>query len=226
MFDAFASIARRTRPMARMQAAAQLFRDRLLRRRQDGQDRAARPAAVLHRRRRRPVAGAHRRRGRRCSAQPSTRSRCVPGPGVGGSPARCWTTPSRELPADVLTLDAWTRENTEANAWYQRSGFAENHRYLHVTRHGTNLTTVMNPRRDSHVRSWRSRRADIEHEAAMRERHQGCMCAGSTCGRSKGAGIQQIAQGAREEKRKTQSDEGADAQHGDFHLLASSMPLP
>ena len=33
---------------------------------------------------------------------------------------------------DVLTLDAWTRENTEANGWYQRSGFAENHRYLHV----------------------------------------------------------------------------------------------
>ncbi len=34
--------------------------------------------------------------------------------------------------AGVATLDAWTREDEAANAWYQRSGFSENHRYLHV----------------------------------------------------------------------------------------------
>ncbi|PZF83990.1 GNAT family N-acetyltransferase [Jiangella anatolica] len=30
------------------------------------------------------------------------------------------------------TLDAWTREDPAANAWYRRSGFQEGHRYLHV----------------------------------------------------------------------------------------------
>jgi len=29
-------------------------------------------------------------------------------------------------------LDAWTRGDASANAWYQRSGFTENFRYLHV----------------------------------------------------------------------------------------------
>ncbi|MCF4119604.1 GNAT family N-acetyltransferase [Antribacter sp. KLBMP9083] len=29
-------------------------------------------------------------------------------------------------------LDAWTREDTAANAWYRRSGFTERFRYLHV----------------------------------------------------------------------------------------------
>jgi ribosomal protein S18 acetylase RimI-like enzyme len=34
------------------------------------------------------------------------------------------------LPGGVL--DAWTRGDASANAWYQRSGFRENFRYLHV----------------------------------------------------------------------------------------------
>ncbi|MFD3404497.1 GNAT family N-acetyltransferase [Kribbella sp. NPDC058693] len=29
-------------------------------------------------------------------------------------------------------LDAWTRGDASANSWYQRSGFTENFRYLHV----------------------------------------------------------------------------------------------
>lgn len=32
----------------------------------------------------------------------------------------------------VGTLDAWTREDIPANAWYQRHGFSETFRYLHV----------------------------------------------------------------------------------------------
>lgn len=32
----------------------------------------------------------------------------------------------------VRTLDAWTREDAAANRWYQRNGFAETTRYLHV----------------------------------------------------------------------------------------------
>ena len=38
----------------------------------------------------------------------------------------------RRLPPEVATLDAWTREDTPANAWYQKQGFAEAFRYLHV----------------------------------------------------------------------------------------------
>ncbi len=38
------------------------------------------------------------------------------------------------LPRAVTTLDAWTREMPAANHWYQRHGFVENYRYLHVYR--------------------------------------------------------------------------------------------
>lgn len=33
---------------------------------------------------------------------------------------------------NVATIDAWTREDSAANGWYQRNGFAESFRYLHV----------------------------------------------------------------------------------------------
>ena len=36
------------------------------------------------------------------------------------------------LPGNVTTLDAWTRDDPAANAWYQRNGFRETFRYLHV----------------------------------------------------------------------------------------------
>ncbi len=32
----------------------------------------------------------------------------------------------------VETLDAWTREDEAANRWYQRNGFIEQFRYLHI----------------------------------------------------------------------------------------------
>jgi len=34
--------------------------------------------------------------------------------------------------ASVATLDAWTREDVAANRWYQRNGFVQNYRYMHV----------------------------------------------------------------------------------------------
>lgn len=37
-----------------------------------------------------------------------------------------------QLPAGITTLDAWTREDAAANAWYQSRGFTENQRYLQV----------------------------------------------------------------------------------------------
>jgi len=36
------------------------------------------------------------------------------------------------LPVTVETLDAWTREDAAALAWYRRSGFIESDQYLHV----------------------------------------------------------------------------------------------
>lgn len=32
----------------------------------------------------------------------------------------------------IKTLDAWTREDAAANAWYLARGFVENYRYLHI----------------------------------------------------------------------------------------------
>ncbi|MDF1480418.1 GNAT family N-acetyltransferase [Leifsonia sp. H3M29-4] len=37
-----------------------------------------------------------------------------------------------QLPPTVTTLDAWTREDAAANAWYVAAGFRETYRYLHV----------------------------------------------------------------------------------------------
>jgi ribosomal protein S18 acetylase RimI-like enzyme len=43
----------------------------------------------------------------------------------------------RLLPHDVATVDAWTREDAAANAWYLGRGFEETYRYLHVFATGT-----------------------------------------------------------------------------------------
>ena len=42
-----------------------------------------------------------------------------------------------ELPGSVTTLDAWTREDEAALAWYRARGFAESEHYLHVYKSGT-----------------------------------------------------------------------------------------
>lgn len=36
------------------------------------------------------------------------------------------------LPAEVISLDAWTRDDAATLAWYERQGFSEQFRYLHV----------------------------------------------------------------------------------------------
>lgn len=37
-----------------------------------------------------------------------------------------------QLPGSVTVLDAWTREDESALAWYRRHGFVESEHYLHV----------------------------------------------------------------------------------------------
>ena len=36
------------------------------------------------------------------------------------------------MPAAVIELDAWTREDRAANAWYQANQFTDEQHYLHV----------------------------------------------------------------------------------------------
>lgn len=75
------------------------------------------------------------------------------------------------LPEGVLTLDAWTRENAEANQWYRHSGFAENHRYLHVYKNWDEPNDGYESPQGLSRPVMAFMHADIEHEAAMRERH-------------------------------------------------------
>lgn len=44
-----------------------------------------------------------------------------------------------KLPSNVSALDAWTREDSSANAWYQNQGFTEVEHYLHVYATGTEV---------------------------------------------------------------------------------------
>lgn len=38
----------------------------------------------------------------------------------------------RRLPVEIRKLDAWTRDDEQANGWYLAQGFVESFRYLHV----------------------------------------------------------------------------------------------
>jgi hypothetical protein len=70
----------------------------------------------------------------------------------------------------VTSLDAWTREDVAANAWYQRHGLAEEFRYLHVYKDwdwaAEGFTSP--PGLSSPVRDFAH--AEIEYEADLRAR--------------------------------------------------------
>ena len=76
------------------------------------------------------------------------------------------------MPADVKTLDAWTRETVSANRWYQQSGFRENFRYLHVyldsedPGEGFITPPAFSPLQSAFLHS------SIENEAEMRSRYK------------------------------------------------------
>lgn len=76
------------------------------------------------------------------------------------------------LPAEVTTLDAWTRESAAANTWYRAHGFVENFRYLHVYKEWddpddgwTSPASLSAP-----VRAFAH--AAIERESELRARHR------------------------------------------------------
>lgn len=73
--------------------------------------------------------------------------------------------------ARVQTLDAWTREDRPALAWYARHGFAEAERYLHVYASADEVGTVVTARHG--LRPARAfLHARIEREAEMRQRFE------------------------------------------------------
>ncbi|GAA2232088.1 GNAT family N-acetyltransferase [Promicromonospora sukumoe] len=73
--------------------------------------------------------------------------------------------------AGATTLDAWTREDIAANAWYLRAGFTEDFRYLHVYKDGDEPTDGFAAPVGLSVPVIAFMHADISHEAEMRARY-------------------------------------------------------
>lgn len=65
----------------------------------------------------------------------------------------------------VVTLDAWTREDEAANSWYQRAGFTEQFRYLHFFAEDL-------PPHEGHSIVHAFLHANIDEEAVIRAAHE------------------------------------------------------
>lgn len=70
----------------------------------------------------------------------------------------------------ATTVDAWTREDSAANGWYQRSGFVENFRYLHVYKDGEEPSHGFTTPDGLSAPVAAFMHADISYEADMRAR--------------------------------------------------------
>lgn len=73
------------------------------------------------------------------------------------------------LPGTVASVDAWTRDDAAANAWYQSRGFVESYRYLHVYANETEIKHAGLTTRDGLTAVAGFFHADIEAEAPMRD---------------------------------------------------------
>lgn len=70
----------------------------------------------------------------------------------------------------VRTLDAWTRGDEAANAWYQSAGFVERYRYLHVYKtYKDSADGFETPTGVSHLIA-AAMHANLDQEAHLRER--------------------------------------------------------
>jgi ribosomal protein S18 acetylase RimI-like enzyme len=75
-----------------------------------------------------------------------------------------------EIPQEVTTVDAWTREDEAANQWYRTRNFEETFRYLHVyaSSNGELSSSILSARAGlTPVRAFFH--GNIEDEAACRE---------------------------------------------------------
>lgn len=73
------------------------------------------------------------------------------------------------LPATVASVDAWTRDDAAANAWYQSRGFVESYRYLHVYANELEIERAGFTTRDGLTAVAGFFHADIKAEAALRD---------------------------------------------------------
>lgn len=73
-----------------------------------------------------------------------------------------------DLPSFVSSVDAWTRDDAGANAWYQSRGFAESYRYLHVYASELDIEHAGLTTRDGLTPIAGFFHADIELEAPLR----------------------------------------------------------
>lgn len=73
--------------------------------------------------------------------------------------------------AGAVSLDAWTREDAAANAWYRASGFSECHRYLHVYKNAGEPTDGFTSPDGLSAPVTAFMHADISREAELRARY-------------------------------------------------------
>jgi len=74
-------------------------------------------------------------------------------------------------PTAAVSLDAWTREDAEALAWYGRHGFVQTEAYLHVYSgygQGSKMADASGPARPVSVFA----HAALEHEARLRAEYE------------------------------------------------------
>lgn len=74
------------------------------------------------------------------------------------------------LPAAVTAIDAWTREDPPANAWYRRNHFAAEQHYLHVYKSWSNDSDDSLPSPPDLNIVGAFMHARLEHEAEVRRR--------------------------------------------------------
>lgn len=72
----------------------------------------------------------------------------------------------------ATSLDAWTREDAAAGAWYSAHGFVERFRYLHVHADWRDDLTHLGAPGDGSRIAGAFLHAPIEHDAAMRRRYR------------------------------------------------------
>lgn len=76
---------------------------------------------------------------------------------------------SRRLPDEIRKLDAWTRDDEQANNWYLAQGFVESFRYLHVYASSDRELETAIPGPAEHLTPVKGFfHARIEHEEALR----------------------------------------------------------
>ena len=77
----------------------------------------------------------------------------------------------RVLPTEIVKIEAWTREDEAANAWYRASGFTETFAYLHVYAGGEEIAAATAARDEALTPVAAFFHANLEAEERMRREY-------------------------------------------------------